>query len=221
MARVILWDVDTQYDFVKADGKLYVPDAEHIIPNLKRLTDYAHGHGIRIVASADDHVREDAEISDRPDWKSTFPPHCMRGTPGQKKIQETALKDPLVIEPEPQDTKALSERVRGHRGDILFHKHHFDVFTNPNVLPVVDALNPQDIVLYGVALDVCDRAAIEGFLRHRPAIRLFAVTDAMKPIDRDVAEQMLKEWGDEGVRLVKTSEVVVGGLVEQLAQAGA
>ena len=147
MAQVIFWDVDTQYDFMKADGKLYVPDAEHIIPNL--------------------------------------------------------------------------ERVRDHRGDILVHKHEFDVFTNPNVLPAVDALAPEDVVLYGVALDVCDRYAIEGFLQHRPNIRLFAVTDAMKPIDRDAAEQMLKEWGEEGVRLVKTSEVVMGGLVEQLVRAGA
>jgi len=221
MARVIFWDVDTQVDFMKADGKLYVPDAEHIIPNLKRLTDYAHGHGIRIVASADDHVPGHRELSDQPNFKDTFPLHCMRGTPGQKKIAETALRDPCVIEPDPQDPAALSERVRTHRGDILFHKHWFDVFTNPNVLPVVDALAPDDIVLYGVALDVCDRYAIEGFLQHRPGIRLFAVSDAMKPIDRDVAEQMLKEWGEEGVRLVKTSEVVVGGLLEQLSRAEA
>jgi len=214
MARVIFWDVDTQYDFMKADGKLYVPDAEHIIPNLKKLTDYAHGHGLRIVASADDHVPTDPEISDVPDWKTTFPPHCLRGTPGQRKIPETALREPLVIEPDAQDAKA-------HRGDILFHKHRFDVFTNPNVLPVLDALDPQDIVLYGVALDVCVRYAIEGLLEHRPQIRLFAVTDAMKPIDRDVAEHLLREWGDEGVRLVKTSEVVVGGLVEELARATA
>lgn len=214
MARVIFWDVDTQYDFMKADGKLYVPDAEHIIPNLRKLTDFAHGHGVRIVASADDHVREHAEISDTPDWKATFPPHCLRGTAGQKKISETALRDPLVIEPDAQDVKAP-------RGDILFHKHRFDVFTNPNVLPVLDALDPQDIVVYGVALDVCVRYAIEGLLEHRPQIRLFAVTDAMKAIDRDVAEHLLREWGDEGVRLVKTSEVVVGGLVEELARATA
>jgi nicotinamidase/pyrazinamidase len=221
MARVIFWDVDTQYDFMKADGKLYVPDAEHIIPNLKRLTDYAHGHGIRIVASADDHAAGHRELSQSPNFKDTFPPHCMHGTPGQKKIPETALRDPLVIEPAREDPARLAERVRTHRGDILFHKHEFDVFTNPNVLPVVDALAPEDVVLYGVALDVCDRYAIEGFLQHRPSIRLFAVTDAMKPIDRDAAEQMLKEWGDEGVRLVKTSEVVMGGLVEQLVRAGA
>jgi nicotinamidase/pyrazinamidase len=221
MARVIFWDVDTQYDFMRADGRLYVPDAEHIIPNLKRLTDYAHGHGIRIIASADDHQAGHRELSDHPDFKETFPRHCMHGTPGQKKIAETALRDPLVIEPDSQDPAALAERVRRHRGDILFHKHWFDVFTNPNVLPVVDALAPEDIVLYGVALDVCNRYAIEGFLERRPAIRLFAVTDAMKPIDRDVAEQMLKEWGEEGVRLVKTSEVVVDGLVQQLAGADA
>jgi nicotinamidase/pyrazinamidase len=214
MARVIFWDVDTQYDFMKADGKLYVPDAEHIIPNLKKLTDFAHGHGLRIVASADDHLPQHPEISDQPDWKTTFPPHCLRGTPGQKKIPETALRDPLVIEPDVQDAKA-------HRGDILFHKHRFDVFTNPNVLPVLDVIDPQDIVLYGVALDVCVRYAIEGLLEHRPHIRLFAVVDAMKPIDRDVAEHLLREWGDEGVRLVKTSEVVVGGLVEELARATA
>jgi nicotinamidase/pyrazinamidase len=221
LARIIFWDVDTQYDFMKADGKLYVPDAEAIIPNLKKLTDYAHAQGIRIVASADDHVREHAEISDTPDWKTTFPPHCMRGTPGQKKIPGTALQAPLVIEPEPQDPKALAARARGHKGDILFHKHRFDVFSNPNVMPVVEALDPQDVVLYGVALDVCDKAAIEGLLERRPHTRLFAVTDAMKPIDKDAAEHLLKEWGEEGVRLVRTEEVVEGGLVEELARATA
>ncbi len=221
MARVIFWDVDTQYDFMHADGKLYVPDAEQIIPNLERLTDYAHGHGILIVASADDHVMGHPEISDKPDWKTTFPPHCMRGTPGQKKIPETALRDPLVIEPAHADSKALVVRVRAHRGDILFHKHRFDVFTNENVTTVLEVIDPEDIVLYGVALDVCDKAAIEGLLERRPHTRLFAVTDAMKPIDRDVAEHLLREWGDEGVRLVKTKEVVEEGLVEELTRATA
>src|SRR3989475_13053269 len=96
MARVIFWDVDTQYDFMHADGKLYVPEAERVITNLRRLTDYAHGHGIRIVASADDHVIGHPEISDKPDWQRTFPAHCMRGTAGQKKIPETALRDPQI-----------------------------------------------------------------------------------------------------------------------------
>src|SRR5881396_3673356 len=211
MARVIFWDVDTQSDFMKPDGKLYVPDAAHIIPNLRRLSDFAHGHGIRVIASADDHVTEHAEISEHPDWQSTFPPHCLRGTPGQRKIPETALCDP----------QALGERVRAHRGDILFHKHRFDVFTNENVMTVLEVIDPDDIVLYGVATDVCDKAAVEGLLERRPHTRLFVVTDAVKGIDKDVSEQLLKDWGDEGVRLVKTKEVVEEGLVEDLARASA
>jgi nicotinamidase/pyrazinamidase len=221
MARVIFWDVDTQYDFMKADGKLYVPDAERIIPNLARLTDYAHGHGIRVIASADDHVMGHPEISDTPDWKRTFPPHCMRGTPGQKKIPETVPRDALVIEPARTDRRALEQRVRAHRGDILFHKHRFDVFTNENVATVLEVIDPEDIVLYGVATDVCDKAAVEGLLERRPHTRLFVVTDAVKGIDKDVSEQLLKEWGEEGVRLVNTKEVVEEGLVEELVRATA
>lgn len=221
MARVIFWDVDTQYDFMKADGKLYVPDAEAIIPNLRRLTDFAHRRGIRIVASADDHVPGHRELSDTPDFRETFPPHCMRGTPGQRKLPETALRDPLVIEPDRADAEALKKRVHAHRGDLLFHKHWFDVFTNPNVEPVLEVLDPDDVVLYGVALDVCDKYAIEGLLERRPQSRIFAVTDAMKAIDTGAAEHLLKEWGEEGVRLVRTEEVVDGGLVEELVRASA
>jgi nicotinamidase/pyrazinamidase len=221
MPRVIFWDVDTQYDFMHVDGKLYVPQAEQIIPNLKKLTDYAHGHGIRIVASADDHVMGHPEISDKPDWRNTFPPHCMRGTPGQKKIPQTALVDPLVIEPGKTDRNALADRIRVHPGDILFHKHRFDVFTNENVVAALEVLDPEDVVLYGVATDVCDKAAIEGLLERRPHTRLFVVTDAIKGIDKDASEHLLREWGDEGVRLVKTKEVVEEGLVEALARASA
>src|SRR2546426_9309283 len=37
-----------------------------------------------------------------------------------------------------------------------------------------------------------------------PISRLFVVTDAVRGIDRDASEHLLREWGDEGVRLVKT-----------------
>ena len=205
---VIFWDVDTQVDFMRADGKLYVPDSESIIPVLGRLTDYAHAHRIRIIASSDDHVPGHRELSTAPDWKETFPDHCMRGTPGQEKIPETALRHPLRIEPEPQDAAAIGARARGHDGDILFLKHWFDVFTNPNVLPVLNALAPARIVLYGVALDVCDRYAVEGLLKHRPDIRLALVTDAVRAIHDDQSAALLRDWERRGVQLVTSAQVL-------------
>ncbi len=214
MAGVVFWDVDTQHDFMRPDGKLYVPEAEQIIPNLKRLTDFAHAKGVRIVASADDHERGHRELSPTPDFKQTFPEHCMRGTPGQAKIPETRLTAPLVIEPAREDPAGLAQRVGAHRGDILFHKHWFDVFTNENVEAVLGVLAPTSVVLYGVALDVCNKYAIEGLLARHPEIRIFAVGDAMKPIDRDVAQHLLKEWAEQGVRVVQTTDIVEEGLLD-------
>ncbi|MFI5279985.1 MAG: cysteine hydrolase family protein [Gemmatimonadales bacterium] len=209
---VIFWDVDTQVDFMHADGKLYVPGAESIIPNLKLLTDYAHAHGIRIVASADDHVAGHRELSATPDFKETFPPHCMRGTPGQRKIAETALKDPLVIEPESLPENELATKIAKHRGDILLNKHWFDVFTNENVEMVIGALKPETVVLYGVATDVCNKYAIEGLVERHPDLRVFAVHDAMKPIDQDAQDHLIRQWAEEGVRVVETDEILEGGV---------
>lgn len=206
----VFWDVDTQVDFMLPDGKLYVPGSTEIIPALQRLTGHAHARGIRIIASSDDHVPGHRELSDTPDFVTTFPEHCMRGTPGQRKIPETALRNPMVIDPSPRDPDALAAEVRTHDGDILFLKHWFDVFTNPNVLPVVDALAPARIVLYGVALDVCDKYALEGLLAHRPAIQLAFVTDAARAIDATRAEALLAGWAARGVTLTTTDEVLRG-----------
>lgn len=214
MTRLLFWDVDTQHDFMKSDGLLYVPGSEEIIPTLRKLTDYAHAQGIRVLASSDDHVPGHRELSDAPDYRETFPPHCMRGTPGQRKIPETALRDPLVIEPEEEDPAAVADRVRRHTGDILLHKHWFDVFTNANITPVLDALDPERVVLYGVALDVCDKYAVEGLLRERPGAEVWLVTDAVRAINPEGNDELLEAWEDRGVRMVTSAEVLAGGAEE-------
>jgi hypothetical protein len=43
-------------------------------------------------------------------------------------------------------------------------------------------------------------------------VRLFAVTDAMKAIDADAQEHLLKQWAEEGVRLIDTNEIVEDGI---------
>jgi len=211
---LIFWDVDTQHDFMDPDGRLYVPGAEALVPALAALTEFAHVHGIPIVASSDDHVPAHAEISDAPDWATTFPPHCLRGTAGQRKIAATALVTPLVLEPFPEDPASLAARVRAHRGDFLLLKHELDVFSNPNTRVVLQALAPEAIVLYGVATDFCDRRAIEGLLRERPAATLFFVADAARAIDRANGEALEREWSARGVRIVRTADIVGGAAVE-------
>lgn len=210
MTRLLFWDVDTLTDFMRAEGKLYVPGSEEIIPTLEALTAFAHARRIPVVASADDHTESDAEISDAPDWSTTFPPHCMHGTPGQLKIAETALRDPLVIGPEPQDPGALAHRILTHRGDFLLTKHTLDIFSNANVRTLLRALEPEAIVIYGVATDFCDKYTVEGLLRDWPSAELFLVTDAIRAIYAEPAERLVASWNDRGVHLTTAAEVLAG-----------
>lgn len=215
MTRLIFWDVDTLHDFMRSEGRLYVPGAEEIIPVVRALTDFAHDHHIPIVASADDHDASDVEISDDPDWKTTFPPHCMHGTPGQLKLAETALRNPLVIEPALQDPGALAHRVLSHRGDFLLHKHTVDVFSNENTVTLLRALEPEAVVIYGVATDFCNRHTVEGLLRHAPRSRLHLVTDAIRAIYPEEGERLVASWRQRGVNTVESGALMADGVLDE------
>ncbi|NOX38016.1 MAG: cysteine hydrolase [Calditrichaeota bacterium] len=205
--KIIFWDVDTQYDFMMSDGKLYVPGAEEIIPNLEKLTRYARDKGIPILGSVDYHNPDDPEISDQPDFKETFPPHCLKGEPGQEKIDATRPQNPLWIDSDPLDPDRLKQMIEAHQGEIIFRKQRFDVFTNPNVEPVLNIVRPDVIVVYGVALDVCDMYAMEGFLRIGK-YRLYLVEDATRPIYPERGQELIKNWKERGVHIVQTRDVV-------------
>jgi hypothetical protein len=41
----------------------------------------------------------------------------------------------------------------------------------------------------------------------------------MKPIDRDVAQHLLKAWAEEGVRIVQTTDIIEEGLIDSLLAA--
>jgi len=209
---VIFWDVDTQHDFMDAAGKLYVPGAEEIKPQLKRLTEYAHERQIHIVASSDDHVPGHKELSSAPDFLETFPDHCMRGTPGAEKIAETALFAPMILEPDPQPHEQLARKLWSHGGDVLIRKHWFDVFTNPNAATLLEAWDPTEIVVYGVALDVCDKYAIDGFIE-RGVPRIHLVLDATRAIHPEKSAELVAGWKKQEVNVVTTEDVVCGRVV--------
>src|SRR5262245_42446191 len=122
MAGVVFWDVDTQADFMLPEGKLYVPGALDIVENLSRLTRHARTRRIPRVASVCDHTLEDAEISASPDRRTTFPPHCLRGSAGQRKIPATAMARPVLVPNRREDAAELRARLERHTGEILVEK---------------------------------------------------------------------------------------------------
>jgi nicotinamidase/pyrazinamidase len=205
MAGRILWDVDTQVDFMEPPGKLYVPGAKDIAPAMELLVDAARAARITHVASADDHELTDPEISDSPDLRNTYPPHCLRGTRGAEKILETKQRDPLPLSLLPFPPGLLAGMIQGRR-EILLLKKSFDVFTNPNTEPLLAALDPDEIVVFGVATDVCNDAAIRGFLQRGRRVRF--VEDAARGLDDARTAACQAAWRDRGVEFSTAEEVI-------------
>jgi nicotinamidase/pyrazinamidase len=207
----VLWDVDTQVDFMLPDGKLYVPGAEETAPAMRQLVEAAREAGLIHVASADDHELTDPEISDDPDYRNTYPPHCLRGTRGAEKITETEQADPLPLSLVPYPPGLLPELVSGRR-EILLLKKNFNVFTNPNTDPLLDALDPDEIVLFGVATDVCDDAAIRGLLQRGRKVTF--VEDAARGLDEERIAAAEKAWREGGVAFT-TADKVLASLADR------
>jgi nicotinamidase/pyrazinamidase len=205
VAGRILWDVDTQVDFMEPNGKLYVPDAKDIASAMESLVDAARAARIVHVASADDHELTDPEISDSPDYTNTYPPHCLRGTRGAEKVLETKQRDPLPLSLTPYPPGMLARMLDGRR-EILLLKKNFDVFTNPNTDAVLAALDPEEIIVFGVATDVCDDAAIRGFLQR--GRRVVFVEDAAKGLDEKRTSACTSAWREQGVAFSTAEEVI-------------
>jgi nicotinamidase/pyrazinamidase len=196
----ILWDVDTQVDFVHADGKLAVPDAEAALPAMARLVAAARRAGIPHVASADDHELTDSEISTEPDYSKTYPPHCLRGTRGAAKVAETEQFEPVPL----ALTEVPDHWLRGR--EFLLLKKNFDVFTNPNTDRLLELLAPDEIVLFGVATDVCDDAAIRGLVARDFSVVF--VEEASRGLDEARTTACLAAWRAAGVRFASLDEAV-------------
>jgi nicotinamidase/pyrazinamidase len=199
----VLWDVDTQVDFIEPGGKLYFAGAEEARPAMARVVEAARAAGIVHVASCDQHELSDPEISEEPDYDSTWPPHCLLGTRGAAKIPETEQLDPLPLPlvPVPQ---ATLRRLLDERREILIPKKQYDPFTNPNTETLLDALDPDEILLFGVATDICDDAAVRALLRR--GRRVAFVEDASRGVDGPRVAACLAAWRDGGVRFTTAEE---------------
>jgi nicotinamidase/pyrazinamidase len=199
MARQVFVDIDTQYDFISRDGALSVPGAEEIRGNLKALTDYAVENGIKIIASADAHAPDDKEFE-------VFPPHCVRNTPGQKKIDETTLAATVVLKNDASDT-AQTDNIE-NADQILLEKQTYDVFTNSSAPAIFEASGGDEYIVYGVATDYCVKAAAVGLLER--GYKVTVVQDAIAAVTEQTGEESIALMKEMGAAF-KTTHEIVGG----------
>ena len=191
---LVFFDVDTQLDFMRARGSLYVPGAEQIVPNLQRLMDWARENDVPVISTADAHSPDDREFT-------IWPPHCVIGTPGQRRIPETLFPEPVVIPCRPGAFQPPARWV----GQFIVEKPTYSAQDNPNFDAILRALGARRAVVFGVATEYCVHAVALALCRQ--SLKVDVVVDAIKPITAEGGRKALEEMAAGGVRAVTTAEV--------------
>jgi nicotinamidase/pyrazinamidase len=195
--RTIFWEVDTQADFMLPGGKLYVGGAEKIIPNIKRLVDVARQGNVLLVSDACRHSKNDPEFQ-------TFPPHCIRGTPGARIIPEGLAQTFYTV---PNDQKCDLPRNLLSFQQIILEKQTLDVFDNPHASTIVDRLGKDaEYVVFGVVTEYCVRLAAKGLLARGHKVSI--VKDSIETLKPEDGRRALEELKSLGARLISADEAI-------------
>jgi nicotinamidase/pyrazinamidase len=194
---LILWGVDVQVDFLLPDGKLYVPGAEKLIPNIQRLVDVARWNGALLISSGDRHSPDDPEFK-------VFPPHCVRGTRGAEVVPE-GLAHKICTLPNGPEIQ-LPHNLLDHQ-QILIEKQTLDVFDNPHAEKVLERL-PLDaeFFVFGVVTEYCVRCAASGLLNR--GRRVYIISDAIEHLNSAAGLKTINELTAAGAELISTDEAV-------------
>ena len=193
----ILWEVDVQADFILPGGKLYVPGAEKLLPNIRQLTDAARRGEVFLVSHGCFHPANDPEFKQ-------FPPHCLKGTAGAEFVPEALAKKFVRVE---NDVNAKLPEDLSKYQQIILEKQTLDIFESRRADELVERLGKAaEFVVFGVVTEYCVSLAVKGLLKRKR--RVTVVRDAIETLAPEVGNKTLAELQSLGARLVTTDAIL-------------
>jgi nicotinamidase/pyrazinamidase len=193
----IFWEVDVQRDFMLPGGHLYVPGAEKLLPNIRRLTDAARQGRVLLVSHGCFHTPNDPEFQ-------TFPPHCVKGTTGSELVPEALTEK--VVRVANEAAAQLPEDLSKYQ-QVLLEKQTLNVFESRHAHDLVQRLgNQAEFVVFGVVTEYCVSFAVQGLLER--GRRVAVVQDAIETLKRQDGEKTVAQWKQLGARLTTTDQAL-------------
>ena len=193
----IFWEVDVQRDFMLPGGNLYVPGAETLLPNIRRLTDAARQGKVFLVSHGCFHPAGDPEFK-------IFPPHCLKGSAGSELLPE-ALADKVVrVENDP--AAKVPDDLSSYQ-QILLEKQTLNIFESRHADELVRRLgNQAEFVVFGVVTEYCVSFAGKGLLER--GRRVAVVQDAIETLKQEDGQKTVAELQRLGARFITTDQAL-------------
>lgn len=181
--------VDVQNDFCEG-GSLPVEGGAAVAERISRFVRAQRGRYDTVVATRDHHVDPGGHFSDTPDFRDSWPPHCVAGTPG------ASFHPNLDVGPIEAvfDKGAYAAAYSGFEG------------TAPDGTGLAAYLRGRGIDavdVVGIATDHCVRATALDAARQ--GFRARVLTDLTAGVAEDTVKAALDELANAGVELVESN----------------
>ena len=195
--RQVLIDVDTQRDFLLADGSVCIRNHRRVLAHIRRVVAWARSRNIAIISTCEVHPNNN-DNNDNGEIR-----YCIDGTEGQRKISYTLLSKRVSF-PADGNTDLPRDMLRRYR-QVILHKRCLDPFDEPRIDRLLSEVRVTEFILIGATAEGAVRATALGLLqRHK---RVIVVVDAVGAHDNHEARMAFRKMEAKGAKLIETKKL--------------
>ncbi len=192
--KQILVDIDTQKDFLLADGKACIRNHRRVLAHIRRVMAWARTRNIPIISTAEVYPDNNGE--------STVD-YCIDGTEGQKKIHYTLFNDRVTFVAD-GNTDLPRDMLRRYK-QIILNKRCVDPFDEPRIDRLLSEVRASEFILVGTTLEGAVKMTALGLLQRGKKVTV--VVDAVGSHSKKEAMLTIRKMETKGAKLIETKKL--------------
>jgi len=189
--RQVLIDIDTQRDFLLAEGHACIRNHRRVLAHIRRVIAWARHQNVPIISTCDVFPNDNNNGGIN---------YCIDGTNGQKKIGYTLLHNRISFAAD-GNTDLPRDMLRRYR-QIVLHKRCVDPFDEPRIDRLLSEVRANEFILIGADAEGAVKATALGLLQRGKNVSV--IIDAVGTHDNNEAKMALRKMKAKGARLIET-----------------
>ena len=202
--RQVLVDINTQRDFLLADGGACIRNHRRVLAHIRRMMAWARQRDVPIISTCEIYPDDSNHNGD--------PRYCIDGTQGQKKISYTLMKNRIVF-PADGNTDLPRDMLRRYQ-QVVLHKRCVDPFDEPRIDRLLSEVCAAEFVMIGACAEGAVKAAALGLLQRNK--RVAVIVDAVGYHDSREAKMAFRKMEAKGARLIETRRLAGASHLRQV-----
>ena len=189
--RQVIVDINTQRDFLLADGGACIRNHRRVLAHIRRVMSWARARHLPIISTCEVYP----DVSHNGD-----PRYCIDGTPGQEKIGYTLMRNRISFAAD-GNTDLPRDMLRRYQ-QVILHKRCMDPFDEPRIDRLLSEVCAAEFILIGVSAEGAVKAAALGLLQRDKKVSV--IIDAVGYHDNHEAKMAFRKMEAKGAVLVDT-----------------